>query len=85
MGITEKALETAKDMGTTIYNVNLYQEEVDVDVSMRHIIGKSEETLPMLAKVLWKLYSKPRIWYPRPMCLTHPPPKFVQQSQDFGL
>jgi len=72
VGITQQALETAKEQGKKVYNFNLYEENVGVDVNMNHILGKSEVTLPMLARNLRELYGtlyvRPRIWYPLPPC-----------------
>jgi len=80
VGITQQALETAKDMGKTVYNFNLYEEDVGMEMPMNHILGRSEQTLPLLAKNLWLLYSRPRIWYPRPFCRNTQPPLFYADS-----
>jgi len=66
VGITRQALEIAKSKGKTVYNFNLYQEAMDIDVEATHILGRAEKTLPKLAKKLNLLLARPRIWYYRP-------------------
>jgi len=92
VGITHQALDTATKRGKTIYNFNLYEEDLGMDVNMHHILGKSEVTLPLLAKNLWLLYSRPRIWSPRPVDRNSEPQRFfisdyspIFHSMDYEL
>jgi len=64
VGITQNALDVAKRKGKTVYNFNLFEEAVGTCVNMNHVLGKSEQTLPKLAKKLHLLHSRPRLWYP---------------------
>eukprot|EP01132_Coremiostelium_polycephalum_P007551 gene7551-9284_t len=70
VGVTEEAIYFAQNSGKKMYNFNLYKEDKFAGPSNRikHILGPSEITLPLLERQVFvqaaKLAGKKRrIWY----------------------
>ncbi|KAF2073829.1 hypothetical protein CYY_004856 [Polysphondylium violaceum] len=65
VGVTEEILYQAQSLGKKMYNFNLFKE--DKIHGMKHILGPSEITLPLLERQLisqtFKKTGKRKIWY----------------------
>lgn len=61
VGVTCDALEHAELYKKTMYNFNLVAE--NSIPKMRNILGRSEETLPMLSNYIYHLAGKPRMYF----------------------
>jgi len=65
VGVTEEIVYQAQNFGKKMYNFNLFKE--DKIHGMKHILGPSEITLPLLERQLisltYKKTGKRKIWY----------------------
>eukprot|EP01114_Cavostelium_apophysatum_P023931 TRINITY_DN9187_c0_g1_i4.p1 TRINITY_DN9187_c0_g1~~TRINITY_DN9187_c0_g1_i4.p1 ORF type:complete len:260 (+),score=14.72 TRINITY_DN9187_c0_g1_i4:133-912(+) len=63
VGVTAEALAVATKSGKRIYNFNLFKEDLGSDVTVSHILGRSEVTLPLLYDKMFSLAGKNRMFF----------------------